>query len=1092
MRTPRSNPRPDVSALSPFGTPAARQRTPWRTATLILAATLGWTVTPSLASEAPHFTTLGSYPAGEYLGTPRLAGNTAYVPDASAGLQILEVSNPGSPVSLGNYDSPGMAIDIQLVGNRGYLADGDQGLAILDLTNPTNPTVLGTYNPGVFCISSKIIGNRAYLACGDAGLHILDITDPANPVKIGEFVPVTSDGFMWASKLQVVGNTVYLAASVFVAVDVGDLANPVEVSRWEGGYTADCEVVGNRLYIAAGSEGVLVFDVTTPSKPVRLTRGPSEGIAFALHVDGTRVFTDSGLVDVSDPTAPKWMGSYSESGYGEVDVAVVGDLVYMPSAGNKLHILRLQVGMAQSLSSTGPANRVIPVGQTEPLGFSSSSSLPVSAEVVSGPATIQNGQITVTGPGTIQVKLNQAGNGTFLPVTENLVINQRVARFAEVGSFAFTTNIFGAKVVGGLAYVGNDGDGLRILDVSNPAKPVLVSTLPGAAGQTFEAEVVDGYAYVADALKGLKVIDVRNPAQPVEVGQVSAAVSIAVRVVGSRAYMTDFAGKKLIIVDISNPASPVVLSESALPGDGRATYVVGNRAYVASGWGGVAVFDVSNAAAPVKEGQFFSDHYVRGLTLKGNLAYVLDYFSGDLVVFDLTDLKSPLELGRVRMQGSSPRRIEIRDNLAFVVAEGDLGGLFAVDIADPARMEVLGKIYTGGFARDIQIDGSLLHVADQLSGFHTFRLDGLGFLNEINASAAASIPWGELVPLTGTSANGQPVKFTVKSGPGRIEGAELIPTGIGHIEVDAGTEATTQYLAGKRTLLVEVTLPDVDIRRAGNSVEAAWTAGLPGARLEGADTLTADGGWAPVASVPMEANGEARVSVNPTAGHGFFRLWHPVPGVAEPLAVTGWNRDVILENAPEPKAEPISDYSGVWFESGLDGFHPGLPADREIFHQRDARAHYQLQPYTTNNVLVMTDQQPAGSLVLTPPTACSRLFVLSALDMSSSAFGSIVVHYADGTKDESVRWISRNADGREIHEQLVPRVFAGVGSSFGNGGFNFRYQQSGFSMFQSEIDLSAGPNAGKAIARVEFRKGFVRGGSAGVYAISGVRTPTQP
>jgi hypothetical protein len=47
-------------------------------------------------------------------------------------------------------------------------------------------------------------------------------------------------------------------------------------------------------------------------------------------------------------------------------------------------------------------------------------------------------------------------------------------------------------------------------------------------------------------------------------------------------------------------------------------------------------------------------------------------------------------------------------------------------------------------------------------------------------------------------------------------------------------------------------------------------------------------------------------------------------------------------------------------------------------------------------------------------------------------------------------------------------------------------------MFQSEIDLSSGPNAGKAIARVEFVKSFNRDTAAGVYAISGVRSPVRP
>lgn len=1074
------------------GNPGLRPGPSRSAAALILAAALGWTTTSSLASESVHFTTLSSLPAGEWFGTPRLAGNTAYVPDATAGLQIVDVSNPASPVSLGTFDSAGMAMDIQLIGSRGYLADGDQGFAILDLTNPSNPTLLGAYNPGVFCVSAKVVGNRAYLACGDAGLHIVDISDPANPVLLSQFLPDADDPFLWASKLQVVGNTVYLASGLLAIVDVTDPANPVALRLLREGYAADCEVVGNRLYIAAGGEGVLVFDVATPSAPVRLTRGPSQGYALAIHVDGTRAFTDSGVVDLTDPAAPKLLGSYSQPGSGEVDVTVVGDLVYTTSGGDKLQILRMRMGTAQSLTWPSPANRVIPVGQTEPVGVVSSSSLPVLAQVVSGPATIQDGQITVAGAGTIRVKLEQPGDATFLPVSETRIINERVAQFSEVGSFAFKTNIFGAKVAGHLAYVGNDAQGLKILDVSNPVKPVLVSTVPGDSGQAFEADVVDGYAYIADAIIGLRVVDVRNPAQPVVVGQVAAGGAIAVRAVGNRAYVTDFSGKKLFIIDVSNPATPVVLSETTLPGDGRATYIVGHRAYVASGWGGVAVFDVSNGAAPVKEGEFFSGNYVRGLAVNGTTAYVLDYYRGEMVVMDLTDLKSPVELGRLRLETSMPRRIEIHDNMAFVVTEGDLGGLLAVDIADPKHMEVVGKVYTGGYARDIQRVGSLIYVADQWSGVHAYQLDGVGLRNDVSASIAASMTYGMPVPLAGTSANGQPVKFSVTSGPGRIEGSQLIPTGLGRIEVMAAVDATTQSLPGARSLHVEVTLPEVDIRRAGHSLEAAWTAGLPLAQFQGSDALGGGSGWVPVGSIPTEVNGESRVTLNPAGDQGFFRLWHPFPGMPEPLALTGWNRDVVLENGPAPKAERISEFTGVWFESGLDGYHPGLPTDREIVNERDPQVYYHLQPYTTNNVLLLTDAAPSNSLALATPTACSRLFVLSAGTQPNGHIGSLVVHYVDGSQDEPRLWLTRNANGTDGDAGWTPRVFPGVGQSHEPARLVFTFQQEGFSMFQSEIDLSAGPNAGKAIARVEFVKSFNRDTAAGVYAISGVRTPAQP
>jgi hypothetical protein len=55
------------------------------------------------------------------------------------------------------------------------------------------------------------------------------------------------------------------------------------------------------------------------------------------------------------------------------------------------------------------------------------SGLPVSFRIVSGPATINNGTITLTGTGTVVVEASQAGNASFSaasPVTQSFVVSQ--------------------------------------------------------------------------------------------------------------------------------------------------------------------------------------------------------------------------------------------------------------------------------------------------------------------------------------------------------------------------------------------------------------------------------------------------------------------------------------------------------------------------------------------------------------------------------------------------------------------------------------------------------------------------------------------
>lgn len=1074
------------STNTPHQPPSPLPRPNW--ATVGTALLLALAPMQSEAASGVHFDPVATFEASSSALSVRLSGNTAYLADADIGVHILDVSNPAEPTLLATYDSPGFATELLLAGNRAYLADGDQGLQILDVSQPADPKVIGTYNPGVFCLDVKVVGNRAYLACADFGLHIVDISDPANPVKLGEYLPMSDDWFVWANKLQVVGTTVYLCTSFLCVIDVSDPANPVELSRWDDSFVTDCAIRDNRAYLAAADDGVIVFDVANPAKPVRLTRVPAPGGAYAIHLDGNRIFTHGGVVDISNPVAPVLLGSYPRPGFGDQGLALAGDLLFQPNGANEMNILRFRQGETQSLDWAYPADRRIPVGQSEPVGANSTSGLPVTAEIIAGPAVLEGGQVRITGTGLVELRLVQPGNATFLPATTTRSINRSEARISTLGTFALQTNLYGARVVGTRAYLGNDRDGLRILDVSDLTKPTLLSTVT-TTNQTFEAELVGQHAFVADGLAGLKVVDVLDPRNPVTVTNVPAGTAISVRIRDNLALVTDFAGRKLFIIDIAQPTAPRVLSETPLPGDGRATAVAGNKVLVASGWGGVLVLDVTDPAAPVKLSTFLGGDYVRGLAVKDNIAYVPSYYGTAIKAFDLSDPTRPTEIGRVATPGY-PRRIEIVGNLGFLVAES--GGLQVVDLQDPTRMIHLGTIDTGGYARDIQAVGQTLHVADQWAGFRTYRLDQVGFPVELAILAPDSTPFGSPVALAATADNAQPVHFAVIAGPGRIVGNELHPTGIGTIEVAAATDPTSAHLPARRTFHVHATLPDLELLQSGNATTAVWPAGLANVQLLHAPSLTPDITWTTHSGPFAEAGGLARSEVDTTQPMGFLRLAHPFPGTPEPLALSGWNRDVVLENQPNPSAQAIGMFSGTWFEAGLDGFDQGLPSNREIVHQDNPWIRYRLQPYTTNNALVLTDDEPRNRLVLDTPTACSRLFILSAGSHASGTVGSLSIHFTDGSSTDLTEWLSPAWYARDLIDRPIPTVFAGVGRSTRETRFTVSFGAQGFSMFQTEIDLASGPHAGKAIASVEFTKSFEPGTVNAVYAISGVRTPTQP
>ena len=69
-----------------------------------------------------------------------VVGTLVYLADATAGLQVIDVSNPASPMIIGDVDTPGNAEDVVLSGNQAYLCDGGNVLARSIFTRNRNIT----------------------------------------------------------------------------------------------------------------------------------------------------------------------------------------------------------------------------------------------------------------------------------------------------------------------------------------------------------------------------------------------------------------------------------------------------------------------------------------------------------------------------------------------------------------------------------------------------------------------------------------------------------------------------------------------------------------------------------------------------------------------------------------------------------------------------------------------------------------------------------------------------------------------------------------------------------------------------------------
>ncbi|MFA5936102.1 MAG: hypothetical protein WC787_04615, partial [Patescibacteria group bacterium] len=229
-------------------------------------------------------------------------------------------------------------------------------------------------------------------------------------------------------------------------------------------------------------------------------------------------------------------------------------------------------------------------------------------------------------------------NVSFTSATGSSLSLNEIIEPTSTAILDFASSTEGVAISGNYAYVGQAGQGLNIIDISNPTAPTSVRVFD-TAGLALDVKVAGQYAYVADGSNGLSIIDVSNPQVPFLVGNVSTTGTTgSVYVEGRYAYVAD--GVALRVIDISNVTAPAIVGSAFV--DGVSTvFVVGKYAYVGNNGGssGVQIFDVSNPRSPIHvatavgNGAVSKGPYVSGRYL---------YFADDNQDFRIFDISNPL------------------------------------------------------------------------------------------------------------------------------------------------------------------------------------------------------------------------------------------------------------------------------------------------------------------------------------------------------------------------------------------------------------------------------------------------------------------
>ncbi len=233
------------------------------------------------------------------------------------------------------------------------------------------------------------------------------------------------------------------------------------------------------------------------------------------------------------------------------------------------------------------------------------------------------------------------------------------------------------EALGNLVYLTGFTDGLQIVDVTDPAAPVLLSR---SVGHGWGLTIASGIAVIANA--NLDIIDVSDPHQPRYLAHVATPGSaMALSSTGSR-VLVGFYGGGVATVDISDPEQPLTVARLVTGGVGG-SIGTGNGLAAIAGSYGFSIFDISQAGRPVELSRFDGGSGISDVAIEDHLAVVADFNRG-LHIIDLTNPEQPEPLGLITLP--RVRAVDFQDSIAYLASVQD--GFIIVDLADHNRPSV--------------------------------------------------------------------------------------------------------------------------------------------------------------------------------------------------------------------------------------------------------------------------------------------------------------------------------------------------------------------------------------------------------------------
>ncbi|MEM6293505.1 MAG: hypothetical protein AAGA54_19690 [Myxococcota bacterium] len=255
----------------------------------------------------------------------------------------------------------------------------------------------------------------------------------------------------------------------------------------------------------------------------------------------------------------------------------------------------------------------------------------------------------------------------------------------------------GFHVVGTTMAAALRGDGVGLLDVSDPSAVTVLGTFDPDGGPTYRAAFADGFIVGGRRGGGAFMVDAADPAAMVELWVDDQLDTEDVVYEGDRLYLASSAG--LSVVDVSTPDMPTTLVED-LQQDSNGLNIGGSTVaktgdVLAMAGFNFTTIDVSTPDTPVTLAEVDDTGRPDNLVIGGSYIYVGG--NDGVQIFDLTDPAAPMLVGTYPGERATLLALDDDNDRLYVFGSSTTSNqvplLRIVDVADKANPVELGSMY---------------------------------------------------------------------------------------------------------------------------------------------------------------------------------------------------------------------------------------------------------------------------------------------------------------------------------------------------------------------------------------------------------------